>query len=76
MTLLDEAVKLTFRVGIPCVVGNLKESDPALYAELQAALEAPVQVTAISRALKEHGIVMAPDILARHRRGDCVRCRS
>ena len=77
MSLLDEATKLQSVPGVPCAVDNLKKSDLALHDELMTALAAPVQVAAISRALKaEHQILMAPDVLSRHRRGDCVKCRS
>ncbi len=56
---------------------DLKETNPKLYAELMEALGSPVQVSAISRALKaQHGIWIAPDTLTRHKRGDCVQCRS
>lgn len=77
MSLLDEAVKLQSTPGGTCSVGNLKKSDPALYAELIEALASSVQFAAISRALKEkHQIVMASSTLSYHRRGDCAKCRS
>lgn len=76
MTLLDEAVKLQTTAGVACAVGSLKKLDPTLYAELLEGLASTVQAAALSRALKGHSILMAPDVLSRHRRGDCVSCRS
>jgi hypothetical protein len=77
MSLLDEAVKLQSRPGPACAVHVLKEANPKLHAELMEALASSVQTTAVSRALKaDHGILMAPDNLTRHKRGDCVQCRS
>ena len=77
MSLLDEAVKLQSRPGTACAVNDLKEANPKLHAELMEALASSVQLAAVSRALKaNHSIVMSPDKLTRHKRGDCARCRS
>jgi hypothetical protein len=75
MSLLDEAVKLQIHVGVPCAVGNLRKSDPALYAELLEGLASTVQASALGRALlKEHGVHISGDRLTAHRRGECAQC--
>jgi len=77
MSLLDEAVKLQGRPGPDCAVYVLKEANPKLHAELMEALASTVQLTAVSRALKaNHGLQMPADTLTRHKRGDCIQCRS
>lgn len=82
MSLLEESLTHRRQGGAPCAVSDLRVANPALYAELLTALAAapngrPIQASAISTALKEeHGIFLSGDMLTRHRRGDCLRCRS
>ena len=76
MSLLDEARQARRHNGVNCAVQKLRLSDPALYAELIEALASEVECSAISVALHMKGVDMDGNVLTRHRRGYCVRCRS
>ena len=76
MSLLDDARQAHRPNGINCVVQKLRLSDPALYAELMEALASEVECSAISVALHRKGVDMDGNVLTRHRRGNCARCRS
>lgn len=75
MSLLDEAFSLQQKPGTPCRVEQIRNDDPALYAEIVETLQSSVHATAISRALEKRGVEIGADVLSRHRRSECQRCR-
>lgn len=73
MTLLDDAKAHQVQRGTPCSVllllHSLSEDDAA---ELQVALTADVEATALSRALTARGHRMSADSIRRHRNRVCL----
>lgn len=75
MTLLDEARALVRRPGITCALDTIRRANPVLAAEIDDAIASDVPAPAISEALRARGIELDRQVLNRHRRGDCIRCR-
>ena len=86
MSLLDEARALEYKSGSSCAMQRIKEQDPALHAEIIRALASDLTCASIARAIDKRNekrteddpppIPVNRDILERHRRGDCRRCRA
>ena len=74
MSLSDEARALTMRAGGACGAGvAIAAADKKLAAEIRDALDNPMlPSTAISRALKQRGIMLPATVLRRHRRHECL----
>lgn len=86
MSLLDEARSQEQRTGSSCALQRTKQQNPDLYAEIVEALESDVNCAALARAIDQRNrerkendpppILITRDMLERHRRGDCRRCRT
>lgn len=75
MTLADEARAYVRRPGVPCALDIIRRTNPALAAEIDEAIATDVPAPAIMAALRARDIDFDRQVITRHRRGDCKRCR-
>lgn len=78
--LVELAEEPRYRPGPPCgvdlAVKKIRETDPTAADQLVALIDGTVSSSLLSAALREHGIVVSPQSLARHRRrGASNGCR-
>lgn len=73
-TLIEDARAVPEALPGPrCSVSRL---DPGLRAELAEALASDVDLPRIHLVLRRRGVTMSYETLKRHRRGECMTCRS
>jgi len=76
MTLLDELAAEATIKGPSCTTTlTLEAMEPDDRADMLEALASGYTAAALSRVLKRRGISLAPQSIARHRRGEC-KCPS